>query len=118
MINSIQDIQRLKKEFEECQKLLVALGDETRQYLLSILLECNCEGFRVVDIVKICNLSKASISHHLQIMKDAQLIDSYKKGTCVYYYFDPSEEELNKLSLLIDDTKQLMSVVPRKHIDK
>lgn len=51
-------------------------------------------------------------------MKDAQLIDSYKKGTCVYYYFDPSEEELNKLSLLIKDTKQLMSVVPRKHIDE
>lgn len=116
MINSIQDIQHLKENFEACQKLLIALGDETRQYLLSILLECDCEGFRVVDIIEKCNLSKASISHHLQILKNAKLINSYKKGTCVYYYFEPSEEELNKLSLLIDEAKQLMSIVPSKHI--
>lgn len=115
MINSIQDIQRFKEEFAACQKLLITLGDETRQYLLSVLLECDCEGFRVVDIIKKCSLSKASISYHLRVLKDAQLIDSYKKGTCVYYYFAPSEDELNKLSLLIDDAKQLMSIVPCKY---
>ena len=52
MKNTIQDIERLKTEFQACQKTLTALGDETRQHLLFIILNCDCGGSHVVDIAE------------------------------------------------------------------
>lgn len=52
MENTMEDIQRLKAEFQSCQKILTAIGDETRQHLLYILLQCECRGSRVIDISK------------------------------------------------------------------
>lgn len=47
MEHTTQDIQQLLREFQECQTLFTALGDETRQYLVCILLNCGCGGIRV-----------------------------------------------------------------------
>ena len=38
MQNTIEDIRRLEREFKACQKVLSALGDETRQHLLYIMM--------------------------------------------------------------------------------
>ena len=68
--NTAQDIARLQSEFQGCQKLFTALGDETRQYLLCILLNCSCKGSRVIEIAKKTHLSRPAVSHHMQIFGD------------------------------------------------
>lgn len=117
MENTIQDIERIKSEFRSCQKTLTAIGDETRQHLLFIMLECDCSGSRVVDIAKKTNLSRPAVSHHMQILKDAGLVKSRKEGTYIFYYLDPQDSEIEKLICLFQDVKQVMSKVPDRSGD-
>lgn len=51
-MNTKNDILRLEQEFKDCQKALIAIGDETRQHILMMMLEGECSGNRVVDITK------------------------------------------------------------------
>ena len=69
MKNTIQDSESLRKQFLASQKVFNALGDETRMYLLLIMLEGSCDGSRVIDLAPKVNLSRPAVSHHLQILK-------------------------------------------------
>lgn len=112
MKNSIEDVRRLEKEFKACQKILIAIGDETRQHLLCIMLQSKCSGSRIIDIAKQTNLSRPAVSHHMQILKDAGIVKSRKEGTCIYYYLDPEASQLNNLVTLFNDIKEFMKYVP------
>lgn len=52
MENTLNDVKRLEREFNACQKILTAIGDETRQHLICIMLQGECGGDRVIDIAK------------------------------------------------------------------
>ena len=52
MENTLDDVKRLEREFNACQKILTAIGDETRQHLICIMLQGECGGDRVIDIAK------------------------------------------------------------------
>ena len=71
MENMQQELTRLQSEFRDCQKLLNALGNETRQYLLYVLLDGPRGGRRVIELARRTHLSRPSISHHIQILKEA-----------------------------------------------
>lgn len=43
-MNTKNDILRLEQEFKDCQKALIAIGDETRQHILMMMLEGECTG--------------------------------------------------------------------------
>lgn len=93
-----KEIEKLSDLFEECQKLLTALGDETRQHLiLTMMGREDCNGVRVIDVADHSSLSRPAVSHHLQIMKDAGLLKTRKEGTKIYYYFDPDMKSMNTL---------------------
>lgn len=93
-----EEIKMLADDLEKCQKLLTALGDESRQHLiLSMMKMGDCSGVRVVDVAEHSQLSRPAVSHHLQIMKDAGLLKARKEGTKVYYYFDPDMKTMNTL---------------------
>lgn len=105
-------IALLSQEFEASRKLLVALGDESRQHLvLSMMDMADCSGVRAVDIANRSRLSRPAVSHHLQILKDAGLVKSRKEGTKVFYYFDPDMESManlvNALQLAMEITREL-----------
>lgn len=117
MKNTIEDMQRLKKEFRSCQKTLIALGDETRQYMLQIMLGGTCSGSRVVDIAKKTNLSRPAVSHHMQILKSAGIVKSRKEGTFVFYYLDPQDSEMEKMITLFQDIKRIKANVPDRSKD-
>lgn len=117
MENTKQDILRLEKEFKDSQKTLLAIGDETRQHLLCIMLQGECSGSRVVDIAEKTNLSRPAVSHHMQILKDAGIVKSRKEGTCIYYYLDPLDIEIEKLIVLFQDIKNIMKHVPDRSGD-
>ena len=110
--NTIEDVNRLKSEFRACQKILTALGDETRQHLLLIMLQGDCGGGRVVDIARYTNLSRSAVSHHMQILKTAGVVKCRKEGTCVYYYLDPEDRHLDELIMLFRDVREFMKNVP------
>lgn len=112
MQNTIEDIIRLEKEFQRCQKVLTAIGDETRQHLLCIMMQSECAGSRVIDIAEKTNLSRPAVSHHMQILKDAGIVKSRKEGTCIYYYLDPQVNEVDNLITLFCDVREIMKNVP------
>ncbi len=108
-------ISLIKEEFTKCRKSLTALGDETRQHLFIMLLGSDESGARVVDIAKETNLSRPAVSHHLQILREAEIVKSYRDGTKIYYYVDPDDVEVKNLIELFTDIEKL--TIKRKSKD-
>ena len=118
MPNTKEDVKRLEAEFKACQKILSAIGDETRHHLICIMLQSECSGNRVIDLAEQTNLSRPAVSHHIQILKDAGIVKSRKEGTLIYYYLDPEASQLNALINLFCDVREFMKEVPdRSGID-
>ena len=66
----------------KCDDFFKALSDETRQSILKMLEQremCVCE------IVGAFDVSQPTISHHLDILKRARLIESKRKGQDIDY---------------------------------
>ncbi len=70
----------------DCVDFCKALGDETRQRILEVLLSRGemCVG----DLVNTFNLSQPTISHHLTLLKNAKLVTSRRDGKQVFYAID------------------------------
>ena len=64
-----------------------ALNDETRREILDLLKVKDLSAGEIADYF---NISKPSISHHLDILKRADLISSEKKGQFVIYSLNTS----------------------------
>ena len=77
-----KEMDTLKEEFESTRKILIALGEESRQYMiLSMLQHGDCSGMRGNDIAVTTNLSRPTVSHPLPILKDAGIVKVRKEGT-------------------------------------
>ena len=111
-MSNTNEIKQLTKEFKDCQKSLSAIGDETRQHIIISLLECDCKGVRVGELTKKTNLSRPAVSHHLQILKEAGIIDMRREGTKNYYYFDSRKTELSKLMKLLHHVNEIIEKAP------
>jgi len=74
--------------------LFKALNDETRRQIIELLKEQDMNAGEIADCF---NISKPSISHHLDILKRADLITGEKKGQFVEYSLNTSilEDLLN-----------------------
>lgn len=103
-----KELEKLQSEFSDCQKILTALGDETRQHLFSIMMMEKCGGSRVVDIATKTNLSRPAVSHHMQILKEAGIVTSRKDGTKIYYMLNPSFDCMHKMSILFSHIESLI----------
>ena len=62
--------------------LFKALNDETRRQIIEMLKDKDMNAGEIADKF---NISKPSISHHLDILKRADLITSQKKGQFIEY---------------------------------
>lgn len=63
-------------------KLFKALNDQTRRDILNLLKE---KDLTAGEIAEAFNITKPSISHHLDILSQAELVTSEKKGQFVIY---------------------------------
>lgn len=103
-----QNIDKLASEFEQCRKILVALGDENRQHMILEMMKIgNCRGVRVNEITERTHLSRPAVSHHLQILKDAGVLKMRREATKNYYYFDP---DMKSFELLIGVLQKAISI--------
>ncbi|MDB7986520.1 metalloregulator ArsR/SmtB family transcription factor [Faecalicoccus pleomorphus] len=78
-------IEDLRKDFLSLRIVFLALGDETRQLILLTLLEQELKELRVNEIAQHTYLSRPAVSHHLQSLKNAGLLQIRKEGTKNYY---------------------------------
>ena len=62
--------------------LFKALNDPTRREILELLKQ---KDMTAGDIADKFNISKPSISHHLDLLKQAELVDAVKEGQFIYY---------------------------------
>lgn len=69
-------------------KALKALGDETR---IRAVLALRDNELCVCQIVELLELAPSTVSKHLQILKEAGLVESRKKGRWVYYSLSESD---------------------------
>lgn len=107
------DIEKLAGDFENCRKVMIALGDENRQHLILEMMKMeSCSGARVGDITERTHFSRPAVSHHLQILKDAGILKVRKETTKNYYYFDPDMESFDRLILVLQKAKELTAELP------
>lgn len=67
-------------------KMFKALGDPIRLRLLSMIASAAGEGeVCVCDLTEPFELSAPTISYHLKLLREANLVTSERRGTWVYY---------------------------------
>ena len=69
--------------WKNVSRVFTALGDEHRQRIL-LTFEPG-EHLNVGQIVEVSTLSRSAISHHLKILRNAELLVCEKRGKEVYY---------------------------------
>ena len=107
------DIDKLAREFEQCQQILLSLGDENRQHLILEMMQMeDCDGVRVGEITERTHLSRPAVSHHIRILKQAGILKMRREGTKNYYYFDADTEAMNRLIHMLEHAKQFMEMLP------
>ncbi len=103
-----EQIRIIKEDFKNAQSILTAIGDETRQVILLVLMDSDCKnGMRVGEITAKTHLSRPVVSHQLKILKDTGIVRMRKEGAKNYYYIDVSAK-LNLLKKLVFDIEHLM----------
>src|SRR5512138_2635614 len=59
-----------------------AIADETRQKIMSL---CCCDWLSVNEIVEKVGFTQPTISHHLAILRDANLVNVREEGKQTFY---------------------------------
>jgi ArsR family transcriptional regulator len=68
----------------ELAPLFKALGDPVRLRLLSLI--AAADEVCVCDLTDAFDLTGATISHHLRVLRESGLVDCERRGTWVYYW--------------------------------
>ncbi|WP_209847310.1 ArsR/SmtB family transcription factor [Paenibacillus sediminis] len=71
------------QKFKLSTPIFQALGDVNRQQIIALLLEQT--SLNVNQITERMDISRPAISHHLKILRQANLIEFKKNGTEKYY---------------------------------
>lgn len=114
-----EKIAQVAEGIEGSRKLLVALGDESRQQLILRMMEMgDCSGVRVCDVAERTHLSRQAVSHHFQVMRDAGLLKARKDGTRIYYYFDPDMRVMARLIRTLQLAVEVTQSLPDRGGDR
>ncbi len=85
-------------------QLFKALNDPTRREILELLGKKDLSAGEIADQF---NMSKPSISHHLDILRQAGLVESVKQGQFIYYSLNTTVfDELLKWMLKFRNKKK------------
>lgn len=84
--------------------LFKALNDPTRREILEMLKESDLTAGEIADRFAI---SKPSISHHLDLLRQADLVTSLKQGQFIYYSLNTTVmDEMLKWFIQFTKTKK------------
>lgn len=83
--------------------LFKALNDGTRRQILELLKE---KDLTAGEIAEHFNISKPSISHHLDLLKQADLVSNVRQGQFIYYSLNMTVfEEIIQWMMQFRDSK-------------
>ena len=101
-----EHLTSLPIEWQPIARTLAAIGDEVRQRIL-LLFEPN-ERLTIKQITEAIGLSRSAIVHHLNVLQQAEILLSQKKGREVFFYIDPQPVvyAMEQLHLYIGDYLQ------------
>ncbi|MFT8872412.1 MAG: metalloregulator ArsR/SmtB family transcription factor [Sporolactobacillus sp.] len=89
--------------FKQSTPIFQALGDDNRQQIVAILLKSGT--LNVNQLTDRLHISRPAVSHHLKILRDAQLVTFSRKSTEKYYSLVPDT--------FLDSLKRLVTAVER-----
>ena len=95
-------VRLIAEGFQQCRSAFTAIGDETRQLILQVLLESDLNGIRVGEIAAKTHLTRPSVSHHLQILKAAGIVAMRQEGTKNYYYLSLKQTQWKAIADLVN----------------
>ena len=78
--------QTIPAEWAAMSKIFVALGDEHRQRI--VLLFERGERLNVGQIAEVSTLTRSTVSHHLKVLRDAEVLVSEKIGKEVWFWIN------------------------------
>ncbi len=88
-----------REEAKKRGRFFKALGDETRQRMLGLLM--TRDTMCVCELMTALNMTQPTTSHHLRILTEADLIKSNKEGKWVFY----SVTDKKRVSALIENAQ-------------
>ena len=93
---------------QELVQIFKALGDENRLIIVNILSngeKCACR------LLEALNISQSTLSHHMKILCDAELVNANKIGKWTYYSLNREKaNEVNHIMMLIDEKVEKIKV--------
>lgn len=69
--------------FQKNLPLFNALGDSTRQQLILLMMDSKPRS--VIELAEQITLSRPAVSHHLKVLRDANIVTEHKEGRRTYY---------------------------------
>lgn len=94
----------MKVNYEENSKIIKALSDPKRLQILDIL---SCGEMCACDILEYFDFSQPTLSHHMKVLMESNLVNIRKDG--LWNYYSLNLMECNKIILflmnIITDTK-------------
>lgn len=99
-----------KNEMRRCIPVFQALADEHRLEILFLLLENG--RLNVKEISACMSISRPAISHHLKILRQADIVRHAKTGVRKYYFIHRGEE--SPLTMLQDTAVQFETIIQKK----
>lgn len=94
----LEEIPKDNEILDEAE-IIKALADPTRLKIIYIL--SKTDELCVCQIIETLNKSQSTISHHLNILKKAKIIDWRKKGQWIYYSLK-NPGIINGLNIIFD----------------
>lgn len=88
--------------FSVAEMLSPPLAMKPRQLILLVLLASDLSGIRVGEIAEKAHLTRPSVSHHLQILKNSGIVSMRKEGTKNYYSLSIDGTQWKNMSALIN----------------
>ena len=84
-----------------------ALSDTNRLEIVQMLSDGEKCGCKILDKF---NITQPTLSHHMKILCDAEIVIGRKEGKWTYYSFNPegvihAKELLNQITMVTSDTK-------------
>jgi ArsR family transcriptional regulator len=70
-------------------RVFKAMGDPVRLRLLSLIASHEGGEACVCDLSEVFELTGPTISHHLKVLRESGLITGERRGTWIYYRFQP-----------------------------
>ena len=110
------EIKKTLKTFNTCVPFFIAMSDEYRQQLIMDIAEAGKEGINVSNLSAKSKLSRPAISHHLKVLKDADLIRPLKVGTQIFYQLN-LKDNFKTINELIKSMEAILNKIDEQKTD-